>query len=361
MSNFSFEIDFIALGLLLGFLLIAFQAKKYFSHFNPPYFFYSNVSDLKTDIKMGRSKWSSFPEKLNLLAFFFFSLAFIDPHLLIDRKPSFSQTSSEPPKEGIAIYLVLDQSGSMQQKISTKYIPIEKIQLLKNVTKKFISQRPSDLIGVVTFARVPNVLAPLTLDHETLQKNLDQLQVVKSKEEDGTAIGYAIYKTAHIMAATRYFSSNLKNNIKAPYDIKSAAMIVVTDGMQDPSILDKGNRFRTIELDEAAEYAKSQNIHLYIINIDPQFASDQYAPHRRQLKRITNLTGGKFYLINDGGDLEEIYSEINKLEKGVIQTNKPKITIPPERWSFYPFFIALGLLCFFIATVLNLTLLRKVP
>lgn len=367
-----FAIDYIATVILLGSVLIFGLLKGFlFPNSDTPSLAFSRLKDLK--LSSWRSRLGSFPSKLHLAALGCLMIAFIDPHLLFRKSPtSYQQPFSlrELPTQGIAIYLVLDQSGSMAQPVIAtgadgRRESMPKIDLLKQVTKQFIIDHPSDLIGLVTFARVPRVLVPLTLDQETLLKHLNQIQVVKNPDDDGTAMGYAIFKTANLMAATRHFAEDLPQNEKPPYTIKSAIMIVVTDGFQDPSRLDQGNRLRTIELDDAAAYAKSQNVRLYVINIDPALASAQYAPHRRQLQAVTALTGGQFYLVDDDQELKDIYANIDRLEKGTISQEVHAQTLDSKkdytRFSLYPFFILLGLGFLLAALVLDSFILKTVP
>lgn len=311
---------------------------------------------------------ASLPTILYLAAAACFLLAFLDPHF-VSTIDSISATQSAKrigiPTEGIAIYLVLDQSGSMAQKVMTRspsgsreYIP--KIDLLKSVTEQFILNRPDDLMGLITFARVPKVLAPLTLDQQTLIDQLHKLQIVKGRDEDGTAMGYAIFKAANLISATRHYAEELNSQSESPYAIKSAIIVVVTDGLQDPNQLDKGNRLRTMELDDAANYAKNQNVKVYIVNIDPSFSTEQFAPHRRQMQTITQLTGGQFYLVDDEHDLKQIYANINALEKGKI-SQPDRQTFDLRGFSFYPYLIALGLICFLCACLIESLVLRTFP
>jgi Ca-activated chloride channel family protein len=274
------------------------------------------------------------------------------------------------PTEGIAIYLVLDRSGSMGELISVGRERRSKLDLLKQVTAQFIQGNPelgltgrhTDMIGLVAFARVPNVLSPLTLDHKAILKLLSQLDVVKDKNLDGTAIGYAIYKTANLIAATRLFAKDLQGQGKPAYEIKNSVILLVTDGFQDPSLLDKGNRVRTIELQEAAQYALEQGVRLYIINVEPKIASEQFAPQRHLMQSIAEMTGGKFYLATSVQGLAEIYSEIDNIEKSLLPEEAITAPIQPKRRvSFFPYLIALGMLCLLLAVLLKTTILKTFP
>lgn len=246
-----------------------------------------------------------------------------------------------PSNEGQAIYLILDQSGSMEG---------PKLQTLKQVARAFIQSRPSDLLGLVAFARTANVLAPLTLDHELVLEALQDLQVVQDPDQNGTAIGYAIYKTANLIAATRQFS-------QGRYNLKGAVMVLVTDGLQDPNSLDNDNPLRNQDIPEAADFAKEQNIHLYIINIEPSMSSDQYAAHRSQMRKAAESTGGQFFLADTPDLLTDVFNSINKLEK----TSLPPLPIRPPGESTAPFFIMLAFLTMMGAIVLQTTVFRRFP
>lgn len=364
MEDFIVAMDQRAGGLLLAMLLLTYILHKVFSR-PIPYLLYSDLNDLK--ISTGRSWLAQLPYYLYLLTLLCFSLAFIDLHLLTPRKVSDSKTTHLlPPAEGIAIYLVLDQSGSMSQTVTMQggdAQTLSKMDLLKQVTKTFIQHQTSDLLGLVAFARVSRVLSPLTLDHQTLLEQLEQLDVIKNRNEDGTAMGYAIFKTAHLIAATRHYAQEIKGQDKHIYDIKNSIMIVVTDGLQDPNALDQGNRLRTLELNDAAEYAKSQGVRLYIINIDPRFSSEEFAPHRRLMEKVTQLTGGQFYLVDEAQDLQKIYTTIDQIEKGTVTSSDSKQALKPiyKRFSFYPFFILIGLMGLLGAFILDFLIIRKIP
>ncbi len=367
MMSFPFTIDYVAFGILTALLLGAFFVKGMLTYSTPTLHF-SDLSDLKLISK--RLHFSKLPHRLYLIALLFLGLAFLDPHFLYPKDYPLTH-SKQPlplPTEGIAIYLVVDQSGSMGEKIASEGFfgrrqTQTKMDLLKVMSEQFIAQRPSDLIGLIAFARIPRIISPLTLDHEMLLKQLKDIQLINDPEENGTAIGYAIYKTAHLIAATRHFAEDLQDQGKPAYQIKNSIMVVITDGFQDPSRLDYGNRLRTIELDEAAAYAKSQGIHLYIINIDPQFSSPAFAPHRRQMQAIAELTGGQLYLATREQDLQYVFNTIDRLEKSSIPAHLGASNTQEQkrRFSFYLYFIAIGLSCFLAALFLETTLLRKFP
>jgi Ca-activated chloride channel homolog len=358
-----FTLDPFALIFLFIGLVLAMIYKSWLPPSIVPSIAFSRVKDLQ--FSSFRSHFANIPSLLHKIAFSSLLIAFADPHFLI---PKISTTPNqaaphEISKEGIAIYLVLDQSGSMAKPVKINEKEIPKIELLKNFTQQFIANDSSDLVGLVSFARIPQVLVPLTLDRATLQERLDQLKVVTQPDEDGTGMGYAIYKTAGLLSATRHFTEEKSVDGQIPYEIKSAIIVVVTDGFQDPSHLDEGNILRTMELDDAAAYAKKENIRLYVINIDPSLATTAYGPQRRQLQKVTEMTGGQFFIVNAPEDLQELYKTIAQLEKGTIKTKSiPKLETPPmQRYSLYPFFIMIGFITFVSALLSNFYVFKIVP
>lgn len=351
MKTTSFQIDPIYFAAILLGLLLLLIIRKSYSQGRSPSLSFSLLHELTDFSNAGRSRWMWLPKALYQGALLFFALALIDPHFqTTSPNPKFDRTI---PNKGIGIYLVLDQSGSMAEKTSRN--TDSKMETMKTITEKFVRQRPNDLIGLVTFARTAQVLSPLTLDHKAIEQQIASLDVVKNPADDGTALGYAIYKTAHLIGATKRYAKK-----ETGYDIKGAIMIVVTDGFQDPNPLDQGNRLRTIDLEEATDFAKSEGVKMYIVNVDPKIASQEMAPQRRLLKQYAEETGGKFYYVVSGNDLEEIYHDIDQLEKGDWATVKPA-TSTYRQFSFYPFLIALGLLSLLAGWVSETTWLRRTP
>ena len=381
MSGTSFEFDFWALVQGLVFVAICLILSR-FRALNPkPQLFFSNLGDL-TQIFGRKSRLATLPRSLYFLSLFFFLLAYIDPHLMVPRDQKMANLGSERmvPREGVAIYLVLDHSGSMAQKVKArsstgKFEKITKLDLLKNVTRQFVegdpSQglrgRPSDMIGLVSFARGAEVLAPLTLDHKHILGQLEKIDFIQDRQKDGTAIGYALFKTVNLIAATRHYAEELIEKGKPSYEMKNSVIVLITDGFQDPNPLDKGKRLRNIELLDAGEFARDNDVKVYIVNVEPKISSDQYKPQRNVMKSIAEMSGGTFYLVDSTQGLEKIYQDIDQLEKSLLPEDLlakiPKSLLPNlyQRHSFYPFLIAIGLVALFLAVLLSTTVFRRLP
>lgn len=376
MASIFFEIDFIALSLAIIFCMGIIALKQWLKSYPSPYIGFSNLEIVRAQQNSWRIRLVNMPQWLMWIALALLILAFIDPHFEIEKQAS---DANKVPTEGIAIYLVADQSGSMAESVPvvtskgrTENIP--KIELLKNITIQFVEGdkqlglpgRPNDLIGLVTFARAAHVLSPLTLDHSAIVNELAHLQVVQDRDQDGTAIGYAIFKTVNIIAATRHYAEDLIGATRPAYDIKSAIIILISDGFHAPSPLDEGKRLRNIDPIEAAQYAKDKDVKLYIINIEPTLSSAEFGPQRRLMQRATQLTGGDFYLIDKAENLAQIYGTIDKLAKSALPTpennvSKDKQPNRYQRISLYPILIGLGMLLLMLAVVLQTVVLRRIP
>lgn len=259
------------------------------------------------------------------------------------------------PREGVALYLVLDRSGSMNEMVPTnRGVQVSRMDELKRVTKEFIKGHDNDLLGLVAFARKPDILVPLTLERAPLYQAIDQLHVVLDrKREDGTQIGYAIYKTAHLIDAVNELQKN-----RGSYDIKHSAIILVTDGLQTTHPDDINDPYRSIGLDDAAEYAKSVGVRLYIVNITPEIERPEFAPQQRQLQRVTEITGGRFFVVSSPYLLDKIYDEIGSIEKSQIPL---KGAVKEVYKYLYPTLIAFSLLFLIIFLLFEYKFNLRIP
>jgi Ca-activated chloride channel family protein len=220
---------------------------------------------------------------------------------------------------GIDVMLVLDVSGSMLIKDFTiGGEEATRLDAIREVTRKFIEGRPNDRIGIIAFGGRPYVVSPMTLDHDWLLQNLDRVRI--GLVEDGTAIGSAM-----AVAANRL---NDKQS-------KSRVIVLLTDGE---------NNAGKISPNTAAEAIKALHIHFYAIGAGingiapvpfftargPLTDNDGNILYQNQpvqfneagLKEVANIAAGKFFRATDTQSLEQIYADINKLEKSTVSVKK---------------------------------------
>ncbi|MFT5318789.1 MAG: Ca-activated chloride channel family protein, partial [Chlamydiales bacterium] len=292
----------------------------------------------------------------------------------------------EVPTKGIAIYLVLDQSSSMGQKVRVelsggRVVKMTRLDYLKQVSRDFIQGsdgssldgRKNDMLGLVGFARVAQVLCPLTLQHDYLMEKLSKLNIYSDESENGTAIGYAIFKTANLIAATEHYAKDLIKEGKPSYEIENTVIVIVTDGIQETNPLDRSHRYRAMSIPDAARYAEEKGVRLYVVNIEPMIRQKEYSREREELEYAASITGGRFFVADHNSSLQQIYQDIDRLEKSELPQGKKVQAVVEEivleredsenwqRVSFYPFLIGMGMFCFFTALILDSTYLRRVP
>lgn len=208
--------------------------------------------------------------------------------------------------EGINIVLVIDLSSSM---LAQDFQPQNRLEVAKDVVKRFIAARSSDRIGVVAFASEALTQVPLTTDYPVINSAVDNLAA--GQLEDGTAIGTAIATAANRLR-------------DAPG--RSRVMILLTDGENNRGAIDP----RT-----AAKAAAVFGIKIYTIGV----GTEGLAPvpvgrglfglrYENRLVRIdepllndiAKTTGGRYFRARDAAALERIYEQIDQLEREPVRT-----------------------------------------
>ena len=205
--------------------------------------------------------------------------------------------------KGYEISIVLDASGSMKES--------NKFTITKSIVSDFIKKRQTDRLALSIFADFAYVAVPLTYDKKSLLNLLKHIEVGVAGQRK-TALYEALY-----------LSSNLFKESQA----KEKIAILLTDGLDNTD---------TIPLNVAIAKAKKYDIKVYTIGIG---SVGDYNPE--VLMQIAKETNGKFYEANSKEKIEEIYKEINELEKSEIKTQK---FIKKEYFYQYALDIALGLL-----------------
>lgn len=363
---------------ILSFLFLLYYFIHRWAKRSPrPLLFIPDLVGLTTIATSWRLPLARLPRYLLYGSLICFAIAFTHPRILIPRLGEAGQPSSEPV-QGIAIYLLLDNSVSMAEPVTISGAggreTIPKIDLLKKLSIAFVqgdpalhlAGRPNDMIGIVALARGATVLSPLTLDHKAILDKIQALNVVpKTPEQGGTVIGYGIFKTANLISATRHFAEELIQKKQPAYAIKNSVIILLTDGFQDPNPLDEKKELRVMEVPDAADYARQAGVKVYIVNLDPAIGTEEFAAVRDQMRRAAESTGGRYYLVQGATGLAQIYYEIDRLEKSAIPTLAE--TIPKEQAQRYravplfAFLLAAGIIFLSLSCLLDATLLRRVP
>ena len=255
-------------------------------------------------------------------------------------RPRSAEQMEKIDTEGIDIILAMDVSTSMLARDLTP----DRISASKDIAIEFISQRPSDRMGIVVFAGESFTQCPLTTDRATLINLMKEVQT--DLIEDGTAIGNGL--------ATAI--ARMKDS-----DAKSRVVILLTDGV---------NNRGEISPQMAAEIAKTYGVRVYTIGV----GKEGMAPYpvmtpwgvevqnvkveidEKLLSEIAESTGGRYFRATDNTKLAEIYSEINKMEKA--RTTVDSFPIYKELFLTYAL---LALLALLLELLLNWFVIRRLP
>ncbi len=305
----------------------------------PPAFVYSSVQLVRTMQNISRSRAGALLGSLRWLALAAFIIALAQPRLV--------NSQTEVRASGIDIVAALDLSGSM---ISEDFVVngqrVTRFNMARSVLKSFVDKRPNDRIGLVVFAKQAFIAAPLTLDHDYLQANLDRLGI-GTTNSDATAIGDAL------MTAL-----NQLRDLKA----KSKIIILATDGQ---------NNSGKIEPLIAANAAAALGVKIYTVGIGeqgtapmPVFMGGQRVGTQNvpvdvdedTLTKIADKTGGKYYRADNAERFRQIYAEIDKLEKTEAVINKYT-----QYRELFPWLAAGGLAVLLLELVLGQTVWRRLP
>jgi Ca-activated chloride channel family protein len=268
--------------------------------------------------------------------------------LIAMARPQTGRTQTQVRTEGIDIVLVLDTSGSMQaldldadRRISERR---NRLEVVKDVVETFVQKRDNDQIGLVVFGAEAFTQCPLTLDHGIVATFLDRLEI--GMAGDATAIGSALGTAV----------KRLKDS-----EAESKVIILLTDGRSNAGSLSPR---------KAAEVAATFDVKVYTIGagtrgqapfiVDSIFGRQvvyqDVEIDEKTLRQIAEKTGGRYFRAEDEEALEEIYREIDELEKTEITMSSYMEYNERFRWFVIP---ALALLL--LEVVLLGTRFRKLP
>ena len=217
-------------------------------------------------------------------------------------------STKQKTTRGIDIVMAIDVSASML----AKDLKPNRLEALKKVASKFINRRPNDRIGLVEYAGESYTRTPVTSDKGIILKSLRDIKY-NTIITGGTAIGMGL-----ATAVNRLKESKAKSRI----------IILLTDGVNNSGFIDPQT---------ASELAVEYGIKTYTIGLGSngmalspvainngkfQYSRIQVEIDEKLLKEIASETGGKYFRATNNKKLEDIYDEIDKLEKTEIEEFK---------------------------------------
>ena len=270
--------------------------------------------------------------------------------------------------KGIAIQAVVDRSGSMGTEMEYRGENLNRLEVVKRVFVDFVNGnrhdlpgRPSDLIGMIVFARFADTVCPLTPAHGALSQFIGKVQLVQRKFEDGTAIGDALALAAARLKTAEETLARQTGEEAQKYELKSKVIILLTDGQ-----INCGKR----TLEDAAKLCAEWKIKVYAIGVGGgdavttiqtpfgayKFAAGGPSVDEDVLAELARATGGIFRMAHDADSLKAVYQEIDRLERSEVES----IRFMDYREMFVPFALA-ALAILIVEVLLQCTVFRRIP
>ncbi len=255
-------------------------------------------------------------------------------------RPQSNKSWDEMSTEGIDIMIAIDISSSM---LAQDFKP-NRLLDAKDKSVRFISGRPDDRIGLVTFAAESFTQCPLTTDHAVLINLFKDVE--SGMLEDGTAIGMGLATAVNRLRESK---------------AKSKVVVLLTDGVNNSGAIDPLT---------AAEIAKTFGVRVYTIGV----GTNGMAPYPVQtifglqlqqmevkidediLREISKITGGEYFRATGSAKLADIYKEIDELEKTKIDVKH----FSKQDEEYLPLALLAGIILL-LEVVLRHTLFRRIP
>ena len=252
-----------------------------------------------------RIGWTSTAGVLAALTFIPLAVSLARPQEVLSRRLEHA--------EGVDMVVALDISGSMA---ALDFQPSDRLGVAKETIGGFLANRPHDRIGLVAFAGAAVTICPLTLDHEVAKHLLDQVKL--RTLPDGTAIGLGLGTAVNRLRVS---------------EADSKVVVLVTDGSNNAGQLDPAT---------AAELARDEDITVHTVLVgrggevpipvwmrDPrtgrevsQIRNVVVDVNPELLAEIARSTGGTSFRARDPKALEDVFSEIDRMETTVFTSTK---------------------------------------
>jgi Ca-activated chloride channel family protein len=228
----------------------------------------------------------------------------------------------EETRQGVAVQLLVDISSSMDQSLATgDGARTSRLEGAKRVVEQFIRHRPDDLIGLITFARYADTLSPLTYGHDALVEIVRGLVIQELPNEDGTGYGDALALACARLDQMGQWQPTAENSNDDPSAaVRSKVVVLLTDGE---------NNCGLHLPEEAAGLAKKWGIRVYAISMKDDEGGGAVTELTRDegltdaeklLRRLADETGGAYWKIGNATQLQEVYAQVDDLERSEIKT-----------------------------------------
>ncbi len=218
--------------------------------------------------------------------------------------------------QGVAIVVILDQSSSMKAvdfPADRGTRMISRLEAARTTFERFVDGRPDDLIGLVAFARLPDVIWLPDVNRDLVRGHVAAVRPARPGD-DGTNIGDAIIEGLNAVLHT---------------EPRKKVLVLLTDGNNEPAVSDP----KPEDPVDAAILVRDWGVVMHTIAIgrpggvrhgidrktqQPAIA-EVAGPNLPLLKQLAETTGGKDFIAADADALIDVFKQIDELEKSPIR------------------------------------------
>lgn len=216
------------------------------------------------------------------------------------------------------VLLIVDASSSMG---ATDLDPQRtRLELVQEAAGRFIAARGDDRVGLLRFARYPDLIAPPTVDHAALIELLGEVELsAPNSAEDRTALGAAVARAAQVL--------------RPDADGRAAGtLVLLTDG--EENVAGQGDP-SAIDLEEAGAYCERLGLVVHTIaagrgRLD---ARGVWQPlDTAGLEALADRTGGRFFRADQRDSLDAVYRAIDQLEAQALREPRTEVRERYRPW-----------------------------
>jgi Ca-activated chloride channel family protein len=273
-------------------------------------------------------------------------------------RPQTSRTDERSHSDGIAIQLIIDNSYSMRTRdYDMGSQSVSRLEAVKHAVRLFVqggehglAGRPNDKIGIITFARDPDVVCPATLDHAAVLDALERIELAPPVGTNiGDALAWGLDRLRHDPTKQKVIIllSDGSHNVKDSLSPMDAAQLAADLKIKVYTIGAVGNRFernQSVAMSDLLRLASRQR------------GNSEDSVDEPAMRQIASRTGGQYYRATDTNGLTSIYQEIDRLE-----TTRIEKTSQTTYFEWFLPLVAAGAVLLALEQLLSATRFLRIP
>lgn len=244
-----------------------------------------------------------------------------------------------PERQGLDVLLCVDTSSSMATDDLAAGRSRHAVAL--ELAAEFLDRRRTDRTGFVTFARYADLRCPPSLDHAAVAELVRAVPMVgKDSPEDATGIGGAVALAARALSTS---------------PAKGKVVVLLTDGEENVATAATPQEIAPLHAAQLCQRL-AVRVHSVVLGRGNRRPDGSFVPlDTTAVQQLASRTGGRFFTATDAAALQQVYRDIDALEKVAFQ--EPRVLV--VEWFAAP--LALGLVLVAFAALLRRRGLEVLP